>query len=295
MTAPPPQHARVSGTDSPSASTESMDGDQYRPGESTTLLQNPSNIAQNAHLDRTSKPQHFTLRSVLVGLVLGIIFCFSSMYFGLQTGWVDPMGMASSLIGFAFFKAFSRQISYPFTPVENVLVQSVAGSVAAMPLGCGFVGVIPALNYLLTPEENGPLDIGLWKLIVWAVGVCFFGVIFVVPLRREFIIKEKLKFPTGTATATMIGVLHGDNKNAGLIKYGSEEDTYMADEEEENLVTPISPNGTTQDERPPHMYPGREENSQQDLGLDQQSDWEAKVRLLIISFTVSAFYVCILC
>ena len=29
------------------------------------------------------------------------------------------------------------------------------------------------------------------------------------PLRREVIVREKLKFPTGTATAVMIGVLYG--------------------------------------------------------------------------------------
>lgn len=32
--------------------------------------------------------RHFTLRGVVVGLVVGLIICFSNMYFGLQTGWV---------------------------------------------------------------------------------------------------------------------------------------------------------------------------------------------------------------
>lgn len=107
------------------------------------------------------------------------------MYFGLQTGWVSGMAMPSALIGFAYFKVVARTLKLPFTPVENVLVQSVAGSVGTMPLGCGFVGVIPALNFLLKPEEGGPLDISLWRLIVWSVGICFFGVVFAVPLRRR--------------------------------------------------------------------------------------------------------------
>lgn len=29
----------------------------------------------------------FTLRGILVGLLVGLIICFSNMYFGLQTGW----------------------------------------------------------------------------------------------------------------------------------------------------------------------------------------------------------------
>ena len=160
---------------------------------------------------RASSSQNFTLRGVLVGTLIGIIICFSNTYFGLQTGWVSGMAMPAALIGFSWFKLISRYIAYPFTPVENVLVQTVAGAVGTMPLGCGFVGVLPALNFLLTEEENGPLRLGLGKLVVWAVGVCFFGVFIAVPLRREVLIRERLKFPSGTATALMIGVLHGDS------------------------------------------------------------------------------------
>lgn len=38
-----------------------------------------------------SEGQNFTLRGILVGLGVGLIICFSNMYFGLQTGWVSSM------------------------------------------------------------------------------------------------------------------------------------------------------------------------------------------------------------
>jgi hypothetical protein len=38
------------------------------------------------------------------------------------------------------------------------------------------------MNYLLTPEENGPLKLSLEKLILWSLGLCYFGVVFAVPL-----------------------------------------------------------------------------------------------------------------
>ena len=54
------------------------------------------------------------------------------------------------------------------------------------------------------------------------MGVAFFGVFFAVPLRRQVIIREKytaislcsfrLRFPSGHATATMIGVLHDTSR-----------------------------------------------------------------------------------
>lgn len=79
--------------------------------------------------------ESFTLRGVLVGLAVGLVICFSNMYFGLQTGWVSTMTMPASLLGFGIFRVLGSRLELPFSPVENVLVQTVAGSMAIMPLG----------------------------------------------------------------------------------------------------------------------------------------------------------------
>jgi OPT family oligopeptide transporter len=224
--------------------------------------------------EQATQPQNFTLRGVLVGLAIGVVICFSNMYFGLQTGWVSGMAMPSALIGFAYFKVVARTLKLPFTPVENVLVQSVAGSVGTMPLGCGFVGVIPALNFLLKPEEGGPLDISLWRLIVWSVGICFFGVVFAVPLRREMIIREKLKFPSGTATALLIKVLHGEKESE------SKPTTARADNDRDG----------ESDEARGLLHDQRVDTQGEAQNNDNDADWKAKIRLLIIAFAGSALY-----
>lgn len=51
-------------------------------------------------------------------------------------------------------------------------------------LGCGFVGVVFVMEYLFREEEMGLVRMGLWRGCVWGVGLCFFGVVFVVLLRR---------------------------------------------------------------------------------------------------------------
>ncbi|KAH9862439.1 hypothetical protein IAQ61_009855 [Plenodomus lingam] len=247
-------------------------------------------VARDYLVDPASQPQHLTVRGVLVGLAIGVVICFSNMYFGLQTGWVSSMAMPSALIGFAYFKVVAKTLRIPFTPVENVLVQSVAGSVGTMPLGCGFVGVIPALNYLLKPEENGPLDISLWRLIIWSVGICFFGVVFAVPLRREMIIREKLKFPSGTATALLIKVLHGDEKSSSL---KAAERTQAGDEQEggeesQGLLQHASSQPQVHSPRPSLDDHVQRQEDEEELGSD--GDWKGKIRLLIISFGVSALY-----
>ena len=232
--------------------------------------------------ERADQPQNFTLRGVLCGLAIGVAICFSNMYFGLQTGWVTGMAMPSALIGFAYFKTVSRMLKLPFTPVENVLVQSVAGAVGTMPLGCGFVGVVPALNFLLTKEENGPLDISLWRLIIWSLGICFFGVVFAVPLRKEVIIREKLKFPSGTATALMIQVLHGDEKSKATISQSRSE---QMQGEEQRLLEP-------QRESEYPLRPSNEANDEarDERDSDDDGDWKGRIRLLMISFGGSAVY-----
>lgn len=92
--------------------------------------------------------RHFTIRGVAVGLLVGLVICFSNMYFGLQTGWVSMMTMPASLLGFGIFRVLAPHLKFPFSPVENVLVQSVAGGMAIMPLGCGFVGVVSSVFFI---------------------------------------------------------------------------------------------------------------------------------------------------
>lgn len=127
----------------------------------TTANIDPINTDTNGDkIAPTTPAQSFTPRSLIVGLGIGTLIIFSNTYFGLQTGWMSLMTMPSSLIGFAVFKSLAKHLSFPFTPVENVLIQTVAGAVGTMPLGCGFVGVIPALEFLLKEGEDGKLGDG---------------------------------------------------------------------------------------------------------------------------------------
>lgn len=257
-------------------------------------------------LARRSEQPQFTLRALLLGLAIGVLIAFSNTYFGLQTGWISGMAMPSALVGFAYFKGLRVLMSRlgdgvtryrfgeGFSEVENVLVQTVAGSVGTMPLGCGFVGVVPALEFLLKPSETpqsgsddpdivaalavsantGGLKLPTGKLVLWALGICFFGVVFAVPLRKEVIVREKLKFPSGTATALMIGVLHGGEK---------QKNTKTEDQEDEEEGRAL-------------MGEAQRDSHEQSRGESQDEaakrDWKRQIRLLTYSFSISGVYVC---
>ena len=222
---------------------------------------------------------HFTARAVGVGLVIGVLLCFCNVYFGLQTGWGNGMSIPASLMGFAAFKAMSRQLRRPFTPVENVLIQTVAGATGTMPLGSGFTGIMPAIEFLLDKSEGSPVDLQLWRLLVWSLGLSLFGVIFAVPLRREVIVRERLKFPTGTATAVMIGVLHG---NTG------DKPTVLHNIRENEATDELLPDGGSND----HPLPTEETLRLDRVVVERGSgNSKASMQMLMQSFWLSGFYV----
>ncbi|CAE6408806.1 unnamed protein product [Rhizoctonia solani] len=151
-----------------------------------------------------SSPE-LTPRSVCAGLLIGCVLCFTNMYFGLQTGWISMMSMQSALLGYLFSLFYSR----PMTRQELVVLQTTAVATGTMPLAAGFVGVIPALGLLDYKHDNAhPIKVGLIDGILWGCAVALFGVFLAPPLRRQMIIKEELVFPSGTATAQLISVLH---------------------------------------------------------------------------------------
>lgn len=257
------------------------------PGQRPDLVDNPT-------ATRQVSAQSFTPRSLLVGLLIGALITFSNTYFGLQTGWISSMAMPSALIGFSVFKVLAKHLSFPFTPIENVLIQTVAGAVGTMPLGCGFVGIIPALEFLLKDgedgpngdggeSEGGPLKLGFWKLAIWSLGVCLFGVVFAVPLRKEVIVREKLRFPSGTASALMLRVLHGSGKDEKIPVSPQDHAT------EPDEIIGISDELRQGEEQESLLKGGDTE----DQAVHQKS-WRSKMRLLIGAFIVSGIYVSVI-
>eukprot|EP00656_Telonema_subtile_P002509 TRINITY_DN11115_c0_g1_i1.p1 TRINITY_DN11115_c0_g1~~TRINITY_DN11115_c0_g1_i1.p1 ORF type:complete len:528 (-),score=107.01 TRINITY_DN11115_c0_g1_i1:8-1591(-) len=94
-----------------------------------------------------------------------------------------------------------------FSPLENVVVQTVAVAAATMPLAAGFVGVLPAFSML-----DPPVRLSVLEQLGWCTAMAFFGTFFAVPLRRRVILEEKLAFPSGSATAKLIQVLHNEQQ-----------------------------------------------------------------------------------
>lgn len=208
------------GLDSSKAATEDLDEKKLDGDHHQTTLDIASvdehyvpgdPLPMDANLPEETN--QFTVRAVFVGCAIGAVVQASNLYLGLKTGITFGPQLLGGIGGFLVLKPLSRVIpkALPawfgtgyFGPKENVTVQSAA--TAAGGLGILFVSGFPAMYQLglmgATPKE----DFG--KLIGFMFAVAFYGMTFAVPLRSFFILRQRLTFPTPTATAYAIRSLH---------------------------------------------------------------------------------------
>ena len=148
--------------------------------------------------------RQLTVRAALTGMGLGAVLCLSNLYVVLKTGWSLGVTITATIVAYGLFRAlrlggFSRT---PFSALENNAVASVASSGAWM-TGGGNMAALPAL-LLLTGQRPGGLVMVAWFALIAALGVFV-----AIPLKRQFINREKLPFPMSVATAEAIRTMHG--------------------------------------------------------------------------------------
>lgn len=151
--------------------------------------------------------QQFTVRAVLVGCLLGAVISASNVYLGLKTGWTFGASLFGSIFGFAILKPLSRALPAKFGggyfgPKENVCCQSAA--TAAGSLGLLFTSGFPAA-YQLGLLGKTPAD-DFAKLITFTACCAYYGMFFAIPLRKFYILKQKLTFPSAVSTITLLRI-----------------------------------------------------------------------------------------
>lgn len=139
---------------------------------------------------------------------------------GLKTGWTFGASLFGSIFGYAILKPLSKVLpKYAgggyFGPKENVCVQSTA--TAAGSLGLLFTSGFPAAYQLGLLGKSPKEDFG--KLVTFTLASAYFGMFFAIPLRKFYILKQKLPFPSAVAAAHTIRALHtGLNAEANARK-----------------------------------------------------------------------------
>ncbi len=156
-----------------------------------------------------SKIREFSLKSVVLGLILGLVFGIGNAYLALKVGTTVSASIPAAVLSMAILRTFFKRV----TILENNLVQTIAS--VGEGLASGVVFTVPAL--FLLGETISPLRI----FILASLGGIL-GVLFMIPMRRYIIVKEhgKLPFPEGTACAEILKSGESSSPRAAMALIG---------------------------------------------------------------------------
>ncbi len=143
------------------------------------------------------KMLEFTVRAVLTGAVLGIVFGASSLYLVLKVGLTVSASIPVAVISLAMFRAFSKVGGRDSTILENNITQTAGSAGESIAFGVGVT--MPAILIL-------GFDLELTRVLLVALLGGLLGILMMIPLRRALIVKEHgiLKYPEGTACAAVL-------------------------------------------------------------------------------------------
>jgi putative OPT family oligopeptide transporter len=137
--------------------------------------------------------RELTLRGIVLGALITVVFTAANVYLGLRAGLTFATSIPAAVISMAVLKFFSGS-----TIQENNIVQTIASS----------AGTLSAIVFVLP----GLVMVGWWtgfpywlSVAVIAVGGTL-GVMYSVPLRRALVTGSDLPYPEGVAAAEVLKV-----------------------------------------------------------------------------------------
>jgi putative OPT family oligopeptide transporter len=151
----------------------------------------------------------FTLKAVLAGTLLGILFGAANAYLGLRVGMTVSASIPAAVMTVALF----RLLGLRGTILEANLSQTIGSASTA--LATGTIFTIPAL--FLWGLEPSYLQVTTLCLLGGVLGVSA-----MIPLRRLLIVEahEELPYPEGTACAEVLRATAADATGSHWIFWG---------------------------------------------------------------------------
>ena len=134
----------------------------------------------------------FTARAIILGIFAGLFFGAITVYVGLRAGLTVSASIPIAVLSISILRAFGKA-----TVLENNIVQTTGS--AGESIAGGVIFTLPALIFLGFPLEY-------WSVFFLALLGGWLGVLFMIPLRRQLIVKEHgaLLYPEGTACADVL-------------------------------------------------------------------------------------------
>jgi putative OPT family oligopeptide transporter len=158
--------------------------------------------------DAAATPRsEFTIRGVLLGIAITVIFTMAQVYLGLKVGLTFATSIPAAVISMALLRMFRTG-----TIQENNIVQTIASA----------AGTLSSVIFVLP----GLLMIGWWSKVPFLAtfGACLvggiLGVMYTIPLRRALVTNSDLPYPEGVAAAEVLKVGTGSRAGAAEGVFG---------------------------------------------------------------------------
>ena len=138
--------------------------------------------------------REFTIRAVLIGLLIGTVLTAASTYLGLYAGMTVSGSIPAAIVSMGVLRGMLRRGSIR----ENNIVQTVASAGEAV--AAGIIFTVPAL--VITGVWT---DFPFWQVSLMGLLGGLLGILFMIPLRRVLIVEDKsLIYPEGVACARVL-------------------------------------------------------------------------------------------
>ncbi len=152
--------------------------------------------------------REFTGRAVIAGMVVAAIMGAAYPYVVLKLGFGPNVSVVSAFFGFLALGIIFRN----FNRWENNIVQTAGTSAAQTAFMCFILAAFdmlrdkPGLGYTFAPTP--------FQSFLWLTAASMLGLLLAVPLRRHYVVDEKLTYADGVAAAETIIVLDSRGKEA---------------------------------------------------------------------------------
>ncbi|HJV56960.1 MAG TPA: OPT family oligopeptide transporter [Methylomirabilota bacterium] len=158
---------------------------------------------EQVYRGRGDRLPQLTWRAVAMGSALGGLLSLTNLYIGLKAGWGFGVAITASILSYAIWSVVHRLglARTPMTILENNCMQSTA-SAAGYSTGGTLISAFAA--YMLINERALSLPV----MLAWIFFLSVLGVTMAIPMKRQMINIEQLRFPSGIAAAETLRALH---------------------------------------------------------------------------------------
>tara|TARA_B100000609_G_scaffold197025_1_gene193405 strand:- start:18476 stop:20293 length:1818 start_codon:yes stop_codon:yes gene_type:complete len=173
---------------------------------------NPSAIAT----EMVGEYRELTFAGIFLGILQGIVLNLSFVYVALKLGFSIGGSTVASIMGYVVLRGVLRKGS----SIENNINQTIASGINTA--GTGIVFTLPAL-FLLNQKwqaAGSGLEFSIGPFLIASVAGAILGVVVIIPLRKQMIDLDRLRFPSGVATATIIRAGSSGVEKAKLLAIG---------------------------------------------------------------------------